>query len=63
MEGEGWVISQWDHDSLGPRRRVYRITWEGKNYLKSWVAELRRTRHEIDTLIAAYDQIEADLVK
>ena len=63
MEVDGWVMSQWDDDSFGPRRRVYRITREGKNYLKGWMAELRQTRQEIDTLIAAYEQTEADYVK
>jgi PadR family transcriptional regulator, regulatory protein PadR len=61
MEEGGWVTSCWDTESQGPRRRVYQITQEGKNYLQVWVVDLRRTRQEIDTLIAAYEQIEAQL--
>jgi PadR family transcriptional regulator PadR len=60
MESGGWVISRWDDDSQGPRRKVYQITQEGEDYLQLWVADLRRTRQEIDALIAAYQQIEAD---
>ena len=43
MEEIGLVISQWDQDSsLGPQR---------------WVADLRRTRNEIDALITAYEEV------
>jgi DNA-binding PadR family transcriptional regulator len=58
MEEGGWVSSRWDDDSQGPRRRVYRITQDGRDFLKIWVADLRRTRREIDALITAYEKIE-----
>lgn len=59
MEETSLVTSEWDQDSsLGPQRRVYRITQDGRNYLARWISDLRRTRHEIDGLIKAYEQIE-----
>ena len=58
MEENGWVSSRWDDDSQGPRRRVYQITQDGRDYLEIWVADLRRTRREIDALITAYEKIE-----
>ncbi len=59
MEEICLVTSEWDQDSsLGPQRRVYRITQDGRNYLARWISELRRTRQEIDGLIKAYEQIE-----
>jgi PadR family transcriptional regulator PadR len=59
MEEIGLVTSEWDEeDSLGPQRRVYSITNEGEDYLVNWLEDLRRTRQEIDTLIAAYEQVE-----
>ncbi len=61
MEEGGWVSSRWDTESQGPRRRVYHITQKGKDYLQVWVADLRRTRQEIDALISAYEQIEVEL--
>lgn len=60
MEEIGLVTSEWDSDSLGPQRRVYQITPEGEEYLKGWIADLRRTRQEIDALIAAYEQVEVE---
>ena len=58
MEANGLVVSEWDDDSLGPQRRVYRITPEGHDYLAEWVADLKRTRGEIDRLLTAYDARE-----
>lgn len=59
MEEIGLVTSEWDEeDSLGPQRRVYSITKEGEDYLVVWIEDLRRTRQEIDTLIAAYELVE-----
>ncbi len=58
MEEIGLVTSQWDQDSsLGPQRRVYQITQDGEYSLASWVADLRRTRQEIDALIEAYEEV------
>ena len=58
MEDSGLVTSEWDADSLGPQRRVYCITQVGESNLVEWISDLRRTRQEIETLIAAYEQVE-----
>jgi PadR family transcriptional regulator PadR len=63
MEELGLATSQWDQDSLGPQRRVYQITPQGENYLAGWIADLRRTRQEIDALMDAYKQAEKTSVK
>jgi len=61
MEDSGLVTSEWDQDSsLGPQRRVYQITGEGEDFLAGWVADLRRTRQEINALISAYEQVKDD---
>ena len=61
MEEIGLVISAWDQDSsLGPQRRVYQITQDGEDFLAGWVADLRRTRQEIDALLSAYEQVMAE---
>jgi poly-beta-hydroxybutyrate-responsive repressor len=58
METNGWVTSRWDTESQGPQRKIYQVTQEGKDYLEFWVADLHRTRDEIDALITAYEQIK-----
>ena len=54
MEDMGWVTSTWDEKSLGPPRRVYRITDEGDRVLAVWVQELDETRKMLDRLVSRY---------
>lgn len=56
MEEIGWVSSTWDDESLGPQRRVYRLTRDGETALETWVEDLKKTRGEIDALLAAYER-------
>ncbi len=56
MEDSGLVSSRWDDDSQGPRRRVYQILPQGEALLAEWIADLRRTRGEIDRLLANYEK-------
>jgi len=55
MEAAGLVVSEWSDQSLGPQRRVYRVTADGEAYLHQWAADLRNTRRQIDELLAAYE--------
>jgi len=57
MEAAGLISSEWGDVTLGPQRRVYRITGVGEGALVQWAADLRRTRQEIDQLLAAYEQV------
>ena len=57
MEADGLVRSTWGEGSLGPQRRVYHITEVGEAYLGQWIADLRRTRDEIDRLLSAYERV------
>ncbi len=57
MEAAGLVTSEWGDGSQGPQRRVYHITGEGEQALTQWVADLRRTRQEIDYLLSAYEKV------
>ena len=57
MEETELATSTWAEESLGPQRRVYRITPAGEQYLAQWVDDLRRTRQEIDHLLAVYEQV------
>ncbi len=57
METQGLVRSEWGEVSLGPQRRIYRITGLGEQYLADWMADLRRARREIDLLLAAYEDV------
>jgi PadR family transcriptional regulator, regulatory protein PadR len=56
MEADGWLQSNWEEESQGPRRRTYKLTELGEEQLVYFIADLRRTRGEIDTLIQAYEK-------
>jgi PadR family transcriptional regulator PadR len=58
MEADRLVSSKWSTQSLGPQRRVYRISQKGRRSLEEWAAELRQTRGEIERLLHAYERIE-----
>ena len=56
METAGWVVSYEGEKSLGPQRRVYRLTEEGQRHLDIWVEDLRRAKREIQLLLEAYER-------
>ena len=55
MEDRGWVTSSWDEEqSLGPPRRVYRITDVGDDVLAAWIKDLDETRQMLNRLVSKY---------
>jgi PadR family transcriptional regulator PadR len=56
MEERGWIVSYEGEESLGPQRRVYRLTEEGEHHLAIWIEDLRRGKREIELLLAAYEK-------
>ncbi len=54
LEETGLVIGNWSDESLGPQRRIYSITAEGKSVLAQWMRDLHQRRLEIEALEAAY---------
>ena len=58
LEGAGMVTSARESGpSLGPPRRVYRITQAGEAYLDALVAELRLTDRVLHRFLERYDEI------
>jgi PadR family transcriptional regulator, regulatory protein PadR len=55
MESNGFVNSYEGDTSRGPRRKMYCLTEEGRNQLERWVEDLKRSRKEIDRLLAGYE--------
>jgi len=55
MEDKGWVTSTWNEEqSLGPPRRVYRITDAGDEVLAVWIQDLDETREMLNRLVSRY---------
>jgi PadR family transcriptional regulator PadR len=58
LEEEGLVSDSWDDNSLGPQRRVYSLTPQGKEALAVWINNLRQRRKDIEKLEAAYEAVK-----
>jgi DNA-binding PadR family transcriptional regulator len=56
MEETGWITSYEGEESLGPQRRVYHLTDEGRRHLDIWIEDLRRAKREIELLLKAYEK-------
>lgn len=55
MEDRGWATSTWDEqETLGPPRRVYRITDVGDEVLAAWIQDLDETRQMLNHLVSKY---------
>ncbi len=55
MEDRGWVVSCWEEaGTLGPPRRVYRLTELGHEVLGQWAADLQEMRQMVDRILASY---------
>ncbi len=59
FEEDGLVTSSWDTEGRGPARRVYQLTDAGREYLEWWVADIRKTRAQLDQFLAEYESIAA----
>jgi PadR family transcriptional regulator PadR len=55
MEKEGSVISVWEEGGQGPKKRVYKITDNGKRELGNWIQFLKDRKARIDKLIKKYE--------
>ena len=60
MENIGFVTSQWNEDSRGPQRRVYKITERGIIRLQEWITDLHQAHQEINTLLEAYENLNIE---
>ena len=64
LEQEGLIDSNWGDSDVGPRRRTYRLTDEGMDWLHAWAGSMRYTRDVLDRylfryeVVAGADQIE-----
>ena len=53
LEQNGNVTSRWDTSSNGPARRVYRLTEEGEDHLREWVAVLGHMSNSMTRFLKA----------
>lgn len=56
MEIEGLVTSKWDIRDIGPARRMYTITDEGKSFLKGWGLNVKRSLQVIENILKTAEE-------
>ena len=56
MEEKNLVLSRWEKGVGGPKKRVYEITSEGKEYLDQWIQILEMRKKRIQKVISAYEE-------
>lgn len=59
MEDQGLVTSNWDDDSKGPRRRVYRVLEDGRQTLQEWINRLEDQQARIEVIKERYQSLKA----
>lgn len=55
LEREGWVRSGWAQSADGPRRRVYRLTDDGRRHLAALASSIAATRHGHVAFLQAHE--------
>ncbi len=56
MEQEGWVTSQWDTGGAGPARRIYKVTPEGEDLIRSWAVAIRKTKESLNAFLSLFER-------
>lgn len=60
LEGDGDVRSRWSDPILGPRRRVYRVTAQGRRTLQELAEAIMHSRNVHEAFAEAYVHLDDD---
>ena len=54
LEEEELVCSTWSTQNAGPARRVYELTDQGYEYLRTWVVAIQQTQKSLNRFLSEY---------
>ncbi len=57
MEQENLMRSVWQTSEIGPARRTYELTDEGRDWLHAWAGTLRETSRVVGDYLSRYDAL------
>lgn len=63
MEQEGLMNSLWETSDMGPARRTYELTEEGRDWLHAWAGTLRDTKQIVTSYLDRYDALFEEAVE
>jgi len=57
MEQEGLIASDWGASDVGPRRRTYRLSEDGLDWLHAWAGSMRYTQNVLNSFLSRYEVV------
>jgi len=58
MEEDGLVSSQWETVGVGPAKRIYQLTDDGKQMLGIWIEYIEQPVRNLNELIRQYHELK-----
>jgi len=58
MEEDGLVSSQWETVGVGPAKRIYQLTDDGKQMLGIWIEYIEQQVRNLNELIRQYQELK-----
>ena len=58
MEEDGLVSSQWETVGVGPAKRIYQLTEDGKQMLGIWIEYIEQQVKNLNELIRQYHELK-----
>ena len=58
LASEGFIISQWDTDKLGPARKIYSVTDGGLELLSSWAEGIKERKKYLESFLKRYNKLK-----
>ncbi len=58
MEEDGLVSSQWETVGVGPAKRIYQLTEDGKQMLGIWIEYMEQQVKNLNELIRQYHELK-----
>jgi len=55
LDRDGLVSSAWELSRVGPARRTYQLTEEGREWLHAWAGALRESRNILGRFLRRYE--------
>lgn len=57
LEEQGWIRSEWDTSGVGPARRSYEVTEEGRDLLQAWAETIRGNIANLNAFLDRYEKL------
>jgi PadR family transcriptional regulator PadR len=60
LEQDGLVFSEWETEGIGPAKRMYNITEEGKEVLAIWIDYMKKQAKNLNAFVNDYGKLRKE---